>query len=409
MFLLRRNLPLAWAGWYDDFTAYGVGTIRQPWVHLADGTPASFTGSQLVIPANYSHTQGGGESYEFQPFTPNWGLEFELWFPVEGLLAQNFGVFFTDSWAKIGGSFQNMVGFRLMHTTAQDNIQFGQFPGILGGPSGFRDWASPIGAYLGQWVTVRIWIENDEWVRLWLNNVYVGSTTITGDYKTGPTRRCIRFLNEALCTATFNWIDHYDRTPTLPPSTVWSPVFYDDFNRTNGAPGNGWTQFGSAGQIANNSYSPTGTTDHSSGILRDTGNGSGKVRIEATYGGNTGPNSEADSSLILCSNAAGTQALAANVFSNRLYISNLSGSLTSPTMTDQQAMTTGVSVASGDKVAFSIHNTTGWVEINGVPRLYAGSIHDAVPASNTYAGLRVERAPFNNSASWNDVRIFSGV
>ena len=412
MFLLRRNLPLAWAGWYDNFTSYGVGALRRPWVHLGDGSPADFNAlDELHIPSNFSHATGGGESYEFMPFTPNWGFETEIWFPVEGLLAQRFSMYFTDSWATIGGAFQDVVGISLSHAPGGtgETVQMAEFESIWSVGGNVRQWSSPIGNYFGQSVTIRIWVENDEWIRVWLNGIYVGGGLVSGTFRFAPGRRCVRFLNAALCGVWMRWVDHYDRTASVPPITVWSSVLYDDFNRANGAVGTPWTQYGVDAGIVSDSWSTTGTADGSRGILWDTGNGSGKVRIEATVGGNIGPNSTADSSLILCSNSTGTQALVANVYSGGLYISNLSGSLTAPTMADLNSRITGVSVASGDKIAFSVHNGICWIEVNGAPKLYVGAAHGTVPATNTYAGLRVERTSGVNSASWNDVRFFSGV
>jgi hypothetical protein len=412
-FLIRRNLPLAWAGWYDSFSEYPVGTIRKPWVHLGDGTPADFTTEGwLHIPQNFSHSNGGGESYEWMPFTPNWGFETELWFPVEGLAAQRFSMYFTDSWSTIGASFQDVVGISLSRAelgTGVATIQAAEFESMWSVGGSTAQWNSPVGQFYGQWITVRIWVENDEWIRIWLNDIYVGSKLVTPSFRFGPRRRCVRFLNAALCSCWLAWVDHYDRTPSIPPVTVWSSVQYDDFNRANGSTGGVWSQFGTDVGIASNSLSFTGASDGSSGVLWNTGNSSGKVRIEATVGGNNGPNATADSSLILCSNAAGTQALSANIYNGGLYISNLSGSLTSPTMSDLNTLPSGVTVAAGDKVAFAVHNGTSWLEINGVPKLYVGAPHGTVPANNTYAGLRVERTSGVNSTSWNDVRIFSGV
>ncbi|WP_157115042.1 hypothetical protein [Nocardia niwae] len=412
-FLIRRNLPLAWAGWYDSFDRAIENPVKRPWVHLGDGTVADINSlHELHIPQNFGTVNGGGESYEFQPFTPNWGLEYEVWFPVEGLAAQSLAVYFTDSWSKIGGTFLNCVGIRLMHAPAigGDLIQYVEFENVMTVTGTPFAWSSPVG-YFGNSITLKLWIENDEWVRVWLNNIYVGSKMISPTFKLGPGRRCVRFLNGALCDAWIRWIDHYDRTSSIPPKTVWTSIFYDDFNRSDGVVDNGWTQIGTDAAIQNNSWSTTGTTDGSRGLIRDTGITGGKVRVEATVGGNIGPNGNADSSLVLCSNAAGTQGLSANIFSNKVYLSRFSSALSGnpPTFTDFDSVTSGVTVTSGDVLAFSVHDGIGWLEKNGTPILYAGNIHGVVPATNSYAGLRVERASSNNSNSWNDVRIYSGI
>jgi hypothetical protein len=364
----------------------------------------------MVVTEQIINDDGRGPSYQWQPFTPNWGFECEVWYPVEGIDRQLFVVGFTDSWSTIAAPFQNVVGVALHHIFGgEDKVEYWEMPSMWVSPIANQSWTSPVGAFFGQSLTIRVWCENDEWIRIWLNNQYVGSMRISDSYKLGPGRRCMRFMNRSYCHCYVRWVDHYDRTPSIPPVTVWSSVQYDDFNRADGPVGGVWTQFGTNAGIVNNSWSNTGTTDGGRGLLWDTGNGSGKIRIEATAGGNTNPNNTAASSLILCSNVDGSQALAANIFQGALYVSNLSGSLVSPTMADLNSLPSGVTVAPGDRVAFSVHNGTCWIEINGIPKLYVGQAHGTVPATNTYAGLRVERRSGTNSHSWNDVRVFSGV
>jgi hypothetical protein len=412
-FLIRRNLPLAWAGWYDSFDRAIENPVKQPWVHLGDGGTADINNLQeLHIPQNFGTVNGGGESYAFQPFTPHWGLEFEIWFPVEGLAAQAFSTYFTNSWTKIGATFLNCVGVRLMHAPVAggDTIQVSEFNDVMSLNSAKASWSSPVG-YNGGYLNVMIWIENDEWMRVWLNGTYVGSCMISPSFKLGPGRRCVRFLNTALCDVWMRWIDHYDRMSSIPSVNVWTSVLYDDFNRANGTIGNGWTQIGTNSAIQSNSWAVTGTSDGYRGLIRDTSLTGGKVRVQATVGGNNAPSSATTSALVLCSNAAGTQGLCANIASNQVYISRFSSALSSnpPTFTVFDQLSSGVSVASGDVLAFSVYNGIAWLEKNGTPILYTGNAHGVVPATNSYAGLGVSRSSSNISNSWNDVRIYSGV
>ncbi|MGW5387221.1 hypothetical protein [Nocardia sp. NPDC003963] len=407
-FLIRRNLPLAWAGWYDSFDTYGVGALKRPWRHLGDGTPADFNAlGELHIPTNYNHTNGGGESYEWMPFTPHWGFECEIWFPVEGLLAQRFSVYFTDSWSRIGAAFQNVVGVSLSHAPGGtgETVQVAEFASIWSAAANAQMWNSPIGAYYGQYVTLRVWVENDEYIRVWLNGSYAGSAMVAPGFKFGPRRRCARFLNAALCDVWMRWIQHYDKPSSVPAVNVWVPQFSDNFTGTIGS---GWTQIGTGAGVLSDSWAVTGTTDGSRGLLRNTGVSTGRVRIEATVGGAVGPNNTASSGLVLCSNAAGTSGLIANVIAGQLGIGYFSDSLSGnpPTFTYYRTLTTGVTVAAGDKIAFSSYGGLIWIEINGAPRLYA--VSDSYIA-NTYAGLRVSRASSTNSASWNDVAIYTGL
>ncbi|WP_306365293.1 hypothetical protein [Nocardia sp. CC227C] len=413
-FLLRRNLPLAWAGWYDNFERDPEDPVQKPWLHLGDGSPADINGlGELHIPSNYSSTDGGGESYAYQPFTPNWGIEMELWYPVEGLAAQHFLVYFSDSWTRIGAAFVDMCGIWLRHAplAGGDDINVGEHANPYTPGTSIAAWDSPVSFY-GQTLTLRIWIDNDEWLRVWLNNIYVGSCVIRPGFKFGPDRRCVRFFNNALCDVWMRWVDHYDRTSSIPPKTVWtSTVFADDFDRANGAVGNGWTQIGSNAEIVNNSWSTIGTTNGSRGLIRDTGVTSGRIRVEATVGGNIGPSSTSDSSLVILSNSAGTEGLAGRILSGRLYISRYSTALSDdpPTFHDLDTQTDGVAVASGDKVSFSLYGNALWIEINDTPKLYAHTTFATVPVTNSWAGLRVGRLSGSDSNSWNDVTIHQGV
>ncbi|WP_280357060.1 hypothetical protein [Nocardia otitidiscaviarum] len=417
MFLLRRNLPHAWAGWYDDFTSYSPGDVvgknYWPWVHLGGGRSFINNVAELVVTEQVVNDDGRGPSYEWQPFTKNWGFETEVWYPVEGLDNQLFTMGFTNSWSQVGAQFQDVCLILLYHDVGgTDKVQYREAASMWGPPQKQVTWPSPIGQFYGKTLNVRVWCDNDEWIRVWLNGSYVGSTMVTPNYALGPGRRCMRFMNRSYCNAYVREVDHYDRSSSIPPKTVWtSVVFSDDFDRADGPVGNGWTQIGSNAEIVNNSWSTISTTNGSRGLIRDIGVTSGRVRVEATVGGNIGPSSSSDSSLILLSNAAGTAGLAANIFSGSLYISRFSSSLSDdpPTFSDLDSRTDGVTVAAGDKVAFSLYNAALWIEVNDVPLLYAYTTFATVPVTNSWAGLRVGRRSGADSNSWNDVTIYQGV
>ncbi|MBF6326602.1 hypothetical protein IU451_29320 [Nocardia cyriacigeorgica] len=411
-FLLRRNLPLAWAGFFDSFARPPENPAKTPWSHIGDGIPADINNiEELHIPQNFGTTNGGGPSFEFQPFTPNYGIEFEIWFPVEGLAAQGFACYLTNSWAKKSGQFTDIVGVRLFHSPALggDLVDVCEWPNAWAAGSINRRWNSPIGDYFGKTVTVRMWVEDDRWIRVWINNIYVGHVMIHDAYMTGPDRRAVRFLNNALCDVWMRWMDCYDRPPSVPADNTWTEVFYDDFNRPDGPVSNGWTQIGSDAELRSGSWSNIGGADNSVGLIRDTGSHNGRMRIRATVGGHRGSNNTADSSLILMSNSTGTQGLAANYFSSRLYIARFESALSDnqPAFTDYRDRQDSIAVNAGDIVDFSVHsNGIGWVSINGNRRLYIADINDVVPATNTFAGARVSRRSDTYSHSWNDIRIF---
>lgn len=407
-FLLRRNLPRAFAEWHDDFGEYAVGSIVQPWVHLGDGTTADIDSShRLHIPQNYLTVNAGGESYEFEPFTPAWGIELKFLFPVTGLASQSFSMYLTDSWAKIGGTFQDCVGIRMIHAPVAggDLVQVIEFADALSVNGSLAQWSSPV-TFNGTTLTLKVWVDDDQWIRVWLNGTYLGSVLVTDPtYVFSDTRRCARFLDAALCDVWILDIDHYDRAPTFPNINVWSQIFADDFP-VDGAVGGDWTQYGSDAQVSGGVWVHTGGADDSCAIVRSTGIASNPVRITGTI---RSPNGTADCSLYLLADPSGPAALAANVYNSKLYLSVLSGSFTSPTWHDLGSRTSGVSVADGDQIGLGVYGSVAWLEVNEERLVYAVDLGSAISLANSGAGARVSHKSFNASGGWDDIRIYSGV
>lgn len=406
MFLIRRNLPLAWAGWRDEFDRPAENPLKPPWKHLGGGESYINDSEQLVVTEQAVNDDGRGPSYTWQPFTPHWGFEAGIWYPVEGLDNQHFYVVFTDSWVRIASDkFQKAAGVGFKHELGgDDNMVYGEFDSMFS-PIDIRGvWDSPVGAFKGQTLNLKVWCENDEWLRIWVNDAYVGSVMPSNAYKLSPLRRCVRLLNRSYCNVLVRWLDHYDRPPTVPPKTVWTEVFADDFNRADGVVGNGWTQLGTDASIVSNRYKHSDSVENSVGLIRNVGDLHGKARIEAVI---RNP-SASDSSLVLFGNAAGDRGLVANVFNNTVYLGRLTGSMNgAPTFYD--FMNRGVTVADGDTIAFCVYNEISWFEVNGVPKAYAGNVHDVIPDSNPYAGLRVERVDGVTSGGFDSVKVFSGI
>lgn len=405
-FLIRRNLPRAWAGWYDSFQRPPEDPIQWPWVHIGDGDKIFINDlEELVIPSNFVTANAGGASYEFEAFTPNWGIEFEFFWPVSGAIMQAIQIYLCESWAKVGALYQNMPVVRLFHEVAQHSIRVSEYPDALTPGSDLGTWNVPSMASSKQ--ILRIWFDNDEFIRIWLNGNFVGSATLDPAYRAGPSRRCIRISNTTFTGYHIRWYNAYDRPSSIPPKEVWSSAFYDDFESGLAT---GWSQIGTNAAVASGSWGRNGSgTNGSVGLIRDSGVSSGLVRVEATTSDTMSVS--ADSGLVLCSNSAGNQGLSANIYAGKIYISRFSTVLSGnpPTFTDFSALTSGLAVAAGDKITFSVYNGLAWIEINGAPRLYAANVHAVVPATNTYAGLRVSRGSLSNSNSWADVRIFSGI
>lgn len=412
-FLVRRNLPKAWAGFRDTFDRPPQNPLQPPWRHLGGGESSINNIEELVITQQIVNDDGRGPSYTYMPFTDCWGFETEVWYPVEGVDNQIFMMGFTNTWANVSSAFTNVFGVWLYHDLGgADLIQTGEVPQMWAAIERRQSWPSPVGAFQGQTLTVRLWCEADEWVRIWLNGIFVGAAMISPAYKLGPGRRCMRFMNRSYCNVWVRWVHHYDRPPSTPRPTspaAWASSFYDDFNRADSnTVGNGWTKLDDTRSgIWANSWSTNTTDDGQRAILRDTGITSTRMRIEGTVGGAVGVNSAQDSGLILYSNSVATQGLSANIFSGKVYISRFSGSVGN--FTDISALTSGVTVNNGDLVAFTVWDGTAWIEINGTRVLYADNVHFVVPSTNTHAGLRTKRAAFNTSHSWNDVRILTAV
>ncbi len=405
-FLIRRNLPLAWAGWADDFARPPENPLKHPWKHLGGGESYINDIEELVVTAQDVNPDGRGPSYEWMPFTPNWGFETEIWYPVEGLDNQHFFVTFTNTWVNVESTYLHApaVVFRHNLWPAPEGIWYTEIENMWSDiVSGASQFDSPVATFMGQPLTLRVWIENDEYVRIWCNNSYIGSANISPSYKLGPGRRCMRFVNRSYCNVWVRWVKAYDRPPTVPPKSVWTSLFYDDFNRADGPVGNGWTQLGTDAGIVSNRYAHTGTNTNSVGLIRNVGNLDGRARIECVVRNPSG----VDGSLMLFCNAAGDQALVANIFNNHVYLGRMTSSVNgTPTFFDFQDG--DVTINDGDTLAFTVYDEISWLEVNGVPKLYAGNVHNVVPHTNAYAGLRVRRDG-SDSVKFDDVRIYSGV
>ncbi|MFD3594257.1 hypothetical protein ACFWU5_16135 [Nocardia sp. NPDC058640] len=403
-FLIRRNLPRAWAGWSDSFQRPPQNPLQHPWKHLGGGESFINALEELVCTQQIVNDDGRGPSYEWMPFTPNWGFEANIYYPVEGIDNQIFMMGFTNTWVNVAATFQNVFGVWLYHELGGgDYIQTGEVPSMWSPIQNRRSWPAPGGNFIGRDLNIRIWIENDEYARIWLNNTYVGSSMISPGWKLGPGRRCMRFMNRSYCNTYVRHVNHYDRPGTVPPKSVWSTVFYDDFNRADGAADNGWTQLGTDAGIVSNRYTHTGTNNNSVGLIRNVGNLDGRARIECVVRNPSG----VDGSLMLFCNAAGDQALVANVFNNHVYLARMTSSVNgTPGFFDFQDG--GVAIADGDTLTFTVYDEMSWLEVNGIPKLYAGNVHNVVPHTNAYAGLRVRRNG-SDSVKFDDVRIYSGI
>ena len=203
-------------------------------------------------------------------------------------------------------------------------------------------------------------------------------------------------VKEAWCWTGTAWVQLYAR-----PIAVT-----DDFNRANTSGvigGPGWIKFGGTGSgIESNSYANLTGTAGSRGIVTDDAINTDDGYVEVVLGGADTPKTVVGSSLVGRCNAAGTSGIAANIFSNHLYVAAFSGSMTSPTMTDFADNTT--TFASGDTVRLEYEGSTYRVKKNGTTVLTTTGTTNTGP-SYRFGGLIVGQASFNNSVSFNSFKV----
>lgn len=408
--LLRRHWPLAWAEWRDLDAAHArpnENPVQRPWQRVNSGRTVWLESNVLKI-QDYLETpfEMGGVSYEKQPFTQNWGTDFDLNIDGNVLQQQFWGATITPSWANVhftGIAERPIIAIWRDALSAVNTIRI-----IVYHSSGSVETLISTGSLSGLmsrlWYRFRIVVDRDRLVRVYTDSTLALQHWLPVQYKSALGNRALSFLNQTSAWSEMKNYRVFDHDTIFKTVTQWtSQVKYDDFNRANGAVGNGWTQIGTNAAIVNNSWSTTGTTDGARGLLVDTGSTNGAQRVEAVIGGNIAPNTSAEASLVLRCNAAGDSAIVCNVYSTVIYIARLTDSMTNSTMIDYT--TTPVTITAGTKIAFSIVGDGAWVEVNDVVVLLA-DVNGLSPITNSWAGLRVCRRGAN-SASWNDARVLT--
>ena len=407
--LLRRHWPLAWAGWRDldaEHARPDENPIQKPWRRTNSNRTVWLENNILKIADAFETImQLGGVSYEMQAFTPNWGADYDLNIDGDIIQEQFFGAAITPSWSSV--AFTDTANRPIVAVYRPSLSAISRLRIMVYHDLNFIETLAETGTIAGLmnrvWYHVRILVDRDRLVRMYINGTLSMQHWLPAQYSAGPGVRALNFLNQTTAWSEQKNFRLFDHDTIFKTVTQWqNTVKYDDFNRPNGAVANGWTQVGTNAAIVNNTWSTTGTTDGSRALLVDTG--AGAQRVEATIGGNIAPNATAGSSLILRCNADGSGGLMANVFSTAIFIARFTGSLTAPTMIDYTS--TPISISSGDEIAFSIVGDGAWVEVNGVVVLLADA-NGLAPATATRAGARVSRRDFADSASWNDIRVLT--
>ncbi len=414
--LLKRSQPLARAGWRDDFTRADETPIKQPWRPWGSSVTADLVGNRMRI-NDADWFQTGGIGFEHQPLTPNWGIEFHTEFSsysAGGSGDVGIKLNISNNWTQGsaskryipaismyfdgGGDDPDHRYIRLYEKDTEAIIDFGSV--VASVELGASEWAQP-----HDW---KVRCFNDKTFAIWMDGtVRLVFTLPDAAYQPGPGTRAINFQKVGGATCYLDDFALEDILAPLPTAAQWTSQFYDDFNRTNNTTiGNGWTKVGTNSAISSNAYATTGTTDGSRGIYQSTPLSSGNMRLETVWGGPSNPTTAQCSSLIGRMNSAGSLGIAANVFSNKIYIAKFTGSLSAPTFTDlavSNSLPSGVD--NGAKYALCIYGDEAWVEdAAGNFLVFADGINAASPDSNHYFGARVQRGAFINSQSFNDYR-----
>lgn len=413
---LKRAQALARQGWRDDFTRADEAAIKQPWRPWGSSVTADLVGNRMRI-NDADWFQTGGIGYEYQPLTPNWGIEFRTEFSSytaggSGDIGIKLNI--SNNWTQGaaskryipvismyfdgGGDDPDHRYIRIMQRDTESVFAFGS-DGASAELSQ-AEWAQP-----HDW---KVRCFNDKTFAIWMDGVVrVVFTLSDSAYFPATGTRAVNFqkVGDADC-----FIDNfaiYDLLVPLPVAAQWTSQFYDDFNRSNNATiGNGWTKVGANAAISSNAYATTGTTDGSRGIYQSVPLPSGNMRLETVWGGPNNVTTLQCSSLIGRMNSAGSLGIAANFFSDKIYIAKMTGSLSSPTFVGLAVSDSlPANVANGAKYALCIYGDEAWVEDTaGNFLVFADGINAASPDSNHYFGARVQRGFFINSQSFNDYR-----
>lgn len=410
-FLIRRNTPVAFAGWRDLDAEHARSNeipIQPPWRSVNSNRTVGLVSNELRI-ADYSETifEVGGVSYEKMALTNNWGAEFDINIDGNVLQLQYFGACISSSWAKVGFSSLNnlpMIAVWREAGTATNSIKLIVYRSL----SSYDVLASTVeynGLMNRTWYRLRIMVSLDHLIRVYYYNTLLLQYWLPNDLASGPNRRALSFLNQTSAYSqqkNFRQGDYAPDYQIMRPSQ-WTEVFADDFNRPDGAVGNGWTQYGADAALRSGSWSTIGTTNGNRGLLRDSGITIGVQRIEGTLGGFIDPKT-AGASLILRANAAGTEGLLATFADNAITISRFTSSLSGATLSGVNYVNTpdyGV-LANNLPVAFCANGDFAWIEVSGQVAIMCQVTSSP---TGTYMGARVQRASGIDSASWNSLRL----
>lgn len=397
-FLLRRNRPLAWAGWADLDTQHlrsDENPIKQPWARVNSSRTVKLENNLLAI-ADYAETvfETGGVSFEHQPFTDYWGCEFDVFLNANTIQVQYFAAGMSYGWNN--PSFQNLNNQPLI-AFWREAFNGGDFVRVVvyTSTSSYSTIISnDVGAIFNNaWHSVKIWIDWDRHLRVYVDGAMYLFYTLPVQYRPGPGRRALNFLNQTSSYAYLRNFKLYDRTPDI----TWAPaIFSDNFNRANSSDmGANWNKVGVNSGIVSNRYSSTGTSDGSRGIWAVTPSPSGDMRLETQVQETT---TTCSSVFLLRGNSAFSSWIGIDFKTNRVQIMHGTGTLTSASWDVLASASIGPD--NGDVIAACVKGDYAWVEINGEVIRFAGEINALCPPTNRQFGAMVTRASFQWSPAF---------
>lgn len=411
--LLKRGRALSRQGWRDDFNRANETPVQPPWRSWGDATSARILNNQLRLDDNgFLDWSNGGYGAEYQPLTPHWGYEFYSDFLGSG--TGNFLCYLDKNWTR--GQYQSESQYQtsVIWTHDVDNEEPPNHNYRVRISHKNKD--SPFPAYKGTYTISnsstffaphawKIDVFHDKAVVVSMDGNPVLLYTIDdANYYFSADRRGLNFKS-ANWDTDIDWFYVYDWRGF--PFVLGSGGFSDDFNRANGAPGNGWTALGSNAQITSNAWGMAGgfPSDGGRAILRTLGYTSGRVGVSGVIASPTAH----EQGMVLCSNSAGTQGLIARSTATNAKIFRFSSALTgNPASYTQLGVHRDAigGISSGNQLNFEVYDGNAYIWRGTELLAFANNAHAVVPKTNEYTGLVVSRSAFINSGSWNSVNCY---
>ena len=426
--LMRRNRPLAYAGWEDNFNRPNENPIQQPW-GVGTSSRLNVEGgqirdNQLVLAPNYL-TYDTGLSFEHQPFTENWGYELNfLTARQSGAGARVMGPWLGPSWSKLGqsfiGSISQTMGYRepLVGLTSYCGIYIAlSNDGVSNVNLGMYEFFAPGIIWDGAAHTSRVWVDQDKTLRWWIDDRLIVANTIPVAQQgvLQDERRAVNLNNQLFGEAIVDSFRLYDRPSDLKDRWKPAPLWQDDFNRANNTTiGSGWTKQGRTNSvIATLSWSVTAgfTDDYVKWIVQDQRTPNGPYKIEVTLGGRDAPQDDKAQIIAARINEAGTNGIGLVFSKNRIQFMRIDKQINVTQFAFGKVLALcpqNPALKIGDKVALVVDPEDDSVVgmINGNIVVGYGKISEITSSLDNRFALGLDRSNFLSAGSINDVGIY---